>query len=66
MDKEILTFGDMLKSKKINFTASFFFLGGGDVDIEKVLVSTRFLLVEKTVSTLFVTCIMIIKLSHYI
>ena len=65
MDKEILTFGDILKSKKINFTASFFF-GGGDVDIEKVLVSTRFLLVEKTVSTLFVTCIMIIKLSHYI
>ena len=38
-----------------------------DVDIEKVLVSNkRFPLVKKTISTLLVTCIMIIKLSHYI
>ena len=38
-----------------------------DVDIEKVLISNkRFPLVKKTISTLLVTCIMIIKLSHYI
>ena len=38
-----------------------------DADIEKVLVSNkRFPLVKKTITTLLVTCIMIIKLSHYI
>ena len=33
-----------------------------DVDIEKVLVSNKIFLVKKTVSTLLVTCIMILKL----
>ena len=36
-----------------------------DVDVEKVLVLVRFLLVKKTINTLSVTCIMIIKLSYY-
>ena len=35
-----------------------------DVDIEKVLVSNKIYFGKK--STLLVTCIMIIKLSHYI
>ena len=36
------------------------------LDIEKVLVSNKNSFGEETVSTLLVTCIMIIKLSHYI
>ena len=35
-----------------------------DVDIEKVLVSNKISLVEKTLNTLLVTCIMMIKLSQ--
>ena len=37
-----------------------------DVDIEKVLVSNKISLVKKNINTLLVTCIMIIKLCHYI
>ena len=61
--KEILTFGDIEieKNKFYRYKTPIFL---GDVDIEKVLVSTRFLLVKKTINTLLITCIMIIKLGH--
>ena len=36
-----------------------------DVDIEKVLLSIKISFGEKTINTLLVTCIMIIKLSLY-
>ena len=36
------------------------------VEIEKVLVSNKISFGDETISTLLVTCIMIIKLSHYI
>ena len=35
-----------------------------DVDIEKMLASNKIPLVEETISTLLVTCTMMIKLSH--
>ena len=53
--------------KKTNFTyrhKSPSFLK--DVDIEKVLVSAKISSGEKTISALLVTCIIIIKLNHYI
>ena len=37
-----------------------------DVDIEKELVSNKISFGEKTLTTLLVTCVMIIKLNHYI
>ena len=37
-----------------------------DVDIEKMLASNKIPLVEETISTLLVTCTMMIKLSHYV
>ena len=37
-----------------------------DVDIEKVLVSKKFLHLKLIINTLLVTYIVIIKLSHYI
>ena len=37
-----------------------------DVDIEKELVSNKISFGEKTITTLLVTCVMIIKLNHYI
>ena len=65
MDKEILTFGD-IEIEKIKFYRykSPTFLN--DVDIEKVFVSSKISSVKRTINTLLVTCIMIIKLSHYI
>ena len=55
----------ILKLKKVNFTTirSNFL---EDVGIEKVLASNKISSVEKTINTLLVACIMIIKLSHYI
>ena len=38
----------------------------GAVGIEKLLVSNKISFGEKTINTLLVTCIMIIKLRHYI
>ena len=35
-----------------------------DVDIEKMLASNKIPLVEETISTLLITCTMMIKLSH--
>ena len=37
-----------------------------NVDIGKLLVSNKIFFGEKTINTLLVTCIMIIRLSHYI
>ena len=37
-----------------------------DVDIEKELVSNKISFGEKIITTLLVTCVMIIKLNHYI
>ena len=51
---------DELKEIDIKHLTCYYF----DDIIKKYL--TRFLLMEKTISTLFVTCIMIIELSHYI
>ena len=55
MDNGILMFGD-IKIEKYKFY----------IDIEKVSVSNKISSGEKTVNTLLVTCIMIIKLIHYI
>ena len=62
MGKEISTFGD-IEIEKINFATIrllFFFKKKKDVDIEKV-----FFLVKKTINTLLVTCVTIVKLSNY-
>ena len=65
MGKEISTFGDIEieKNKFCHHKPSIF---SKDIDIEEVLVSKRFLLVKKAISTLLVTFTMIKKLSHYI
>ena len=64
MSKETLTFGDIqVENNKFYCYKTPILLG--DVDIEKVLVSNKISFGEKkTISTLLVTCIMIIKLSH--
>ena len=62
MGKEISTFGD-IEIEKINFATIrllFFLKKKKDVDIEKV-----FFLVKKTINTLLVTCVTIVKLSNY-
>ena len=64
MGKEILTFGDIEIEKKKNYCLKTPILLK-DVDMEKVLVSNKISLGEKTINTLLVTFIMIIKLSHY-
>ena len=65
MEKEILTFGDIeVEKNKFYHDKSSIFLK--DVDIEKVLVSSKIFSGEETINTLLVTCIIIIKLSHYI
>ena len=63
MGKEILTFGDIEIEKKSYHLKTPILLK--DVDMEKVLVSNKISLGEKTINTLLVTFIMIIKLSHY-
>ena len=57
MGKNVLTFAILKLKKTIQFLK--------DVDIEKVLVSKKIFLVKKIISTLFITCIMIIKLTNY-
>ena len=65
MEKEILTFGDIeVEKNKFYHDKSSIFLK--DVDIEKLLVSSKIFSGEETINTLVVTCIIIIKLSHYI
>ena len=66
MGKEMLTFGD-IEIEKNNFYRNKISIFLGDVDIETVLVSNKLSFgKKKTINTLLVTCIMIIKLSHYI
>ena len=64
MGKEILTCGDT-KIEKNKFYSNKTPIFLKDVDIEKVLVSNKISFSEKNY-TLLVTCIMVIKLSHYI
>ena len=65
MGKGILTFGDIeMEWNKFYHYKSLVRLR--DVDIEKALVSHKITFGIETINTLLVTCIMIIKLSHYI
>ena len=65
MGKEILTFVYIeIERKKITAVRLQFFLK--DVDIEKVLVSKKISFGEKTMNTLLVTCMRIIKSHHFI
>ena len=60
MGKEVLTFGDIdIEKDKFYCHRSPTFLK--NIDIDEVLVSEKISSVEKTISTLFVTSIMIIK-----
>ena len=63
--KEVLTFAD-IQIEKINFTAIKVVFSLRDVNIESVSVSQKISFGGKTVNTLLVTSMMIIKLSHYI
>ena len=65
IEKENLTFSD-IEIEKINFTGIRLLFFKKDVDIEKVLVSSKISSGKKAINTLLVNCIMIIKLSHYI
>ena len=62
MGKEILTFGNIRVEKKSYRHKGCVPLR--DADIEKVLLSNKISLGEKTISTFLVICLMIIKLSH--
>ena len=66
MGKEILTFGNIeIEKNKFYYNKNPAPLT--DPNIEKVLVSNKiFYLVKKSINTLLVTCIMMIKLSHYL
>ena len=57
MDQEILPFDEIEIQKKITPIEVLFF---------KRMSFKRFLLVKKTINTLLVSCIMIIKLNHFI
>ena len=63
MGAEILTFGnsEIEKSKFYHHKSPIFL---GDVNTEKLLVSSKIFFGEKTITTLSVTCVMVIKLSH--
>ena len=65
MGKEILMLGD-IETEKNKFFSHKSPILLKDVDIEKVLVSKNVSSGEKTLSTLLVTCMMIVKLNHYI
>ena len=65
MGKEVLILRDIeIWKNKFSRHQSHIFKKG--VDIGKVLVSNKISYNEKAINTLLVTCIMIIKLSHYI
>ena len=65
MGKEILTFADIeIEKNKFYRNKTLIFLK--DVDTEKLLVTNNIFLVKKTIGTLLVPCIMIIKLNHYV
>ena len=63
--KEMLTFEDIEIENK-NFYHRNTSIFKKDVDIEKELVSNKISFGEKTITTFLVTCVMIIKLNHYI
>ena len=64
MDKETIRFVDIeTKIHELHRCKKSYILE--DVDIDKVLVSNKISSYEKTVNTLLVTCLMIIKLTHY-
>ena len=65
IEKENLMFSD-IEIEKINFTGIRLLFFKKDVDIEKVLVSSKISSGKIAINTLLVNCIMIIKLSHYI
>ena len=65
MGKEIFTFGD-IEIQKNKFYRHKSPVPQRDLDIEKVLVSNKISFGNKTIKTLLVTCIIIIKLSHKI
>ena len=65
MGKEILTF-DKIEIEKNKFNRRKSPVPLRDLDSEKVLVSNKISLGEKTIITLLVTCIMIIELNHCI
>ena len=63
MDTEILTFGNIeIEKSKFYHHKTLSFLG--DVNTEKLLVSNKISFGGNTITTLLVTCIMVIKLSH--
>ena len=64
MVKEILTFGniEIEKEKKKFATIRPIFLE--DLDIEKISVSNKISFGDKTIRTLLVACIMVVKLNH--
>ena len=64
MGKDILMFGNTEIEKKMYYCKIPILLK--DVNIAKVLVSKKISFGEKVINTLLITCIMIIKLSHYI
>ena len=64
MEKEIIRFGNIdIEKQKFDHYKSYFF---EDIDIDNVLVSNKISSGKKTVNTLLITCMMIMKLSHYI
>ena len=65
MGKEIITFGD-IEIEKNTFYCHKSPISWKDVDIEKVLSNKISSSEKNTINTLLVTCIMIIKLNHYI
>ena len=62
MVQEILTFGtiEIEKYKTYPYKSPIY------LDVNSVLVSKKIFLVKNTINTLLVTCMMIVKLSHYI
>ena len=60
--QEILTFGSIEIKKQTTVISLLFFLG--NTDIEKVLVTNKISFGEKTISTLLVTCLMVMMLNY--
>ena len=60
MDEEIITFGDIEIEKQKFYLKNFYFFEV--VNTDNILVSYK----RKNTNTLLVTCMIIIKLNHYI
>ena len=62
--KRNIRFGNIdIEKQKFDHYKSYFL---EDIDIDNVLVSNKISSGKKTVNTLLITCMMIMKLSHYI